>query len=92
MSVSQSAEGAKGKAKVLLLDDHPVIREGLIQILSKEPDLEVCAEAGNCREALHLSVKTIETYRMHIKDKLGLPDATALRQRAIQWRQERDLL
>lgn len=34
---------------------------------------------------LILSVKTIETYRAHIKDKLHLDDATALRQFAIQW-------
>jgi len=34
---------------------------------------------------LHLSVKTIETYRDHIKRKLGLKDATELLQYAIQW-------
>jgi DNA-binding NarL/FixJ family response regulator len=212
-----------GKAKLLLVDDHPIIREGLIQILSAEPDLEVCGETGDAREAvliaqslqpdlavidlslaeasgldllkdirirspktsilvlsmhdeelyaerviragargyvmkgerskvlleavrkvlaggiylseaissrlleklvtraprtaspldalsdrelrvfqligkglgpaqiaeaLHLSVKTIETYRAHIKEKLGLPDAAALRHKAIQWLQE----
>ena len=36
-------------------------------------------------ERLHLSVKTIETYRAHIKDKLNLADAAELRQYAIQW-------
>jgi DNA-binding NarL/FixJ family response regulator len=36
-------------------------------------------------EQLHLSVKTIETYRTHIKDKLDLIDANALRRYAIQW-------
>lgn len=34
---------------------------------------------------LHLSVKTIETYRAHIKDKLNLADAAELLQYAIQW-------
>jgi len=34
---------------------------------------------------LHLSVKTIETYRDHIKRKLVLKDATELLQHAIQW-------
>lgn len=38
-------------------------------------------------EKLHLSVKTIETYRAHIKRKLNLPDAAALRKCAIQWAQ-----
>lgn len=36
-------------------------------------------------QRLHLSVKTIETYRSHIKRKLKLEDAAALRQCAIQW-------
>ncbi len=36
-------------------------------------------------EQLHLSVKTIETYRAHIKDKLQLRSGTELMQRAIHW-------
>ena len=36
-------------------------------------------------ERLHLSVKTIETYRAHIKDKLNLADAAELLQYAIRW-------
>ena len=36
-------------------------------------------------ERLHLSVKTIETYRAHIKEKLNLVDAAELLQHAIQW-------
>jgi DNA-binding NarL/FixJ family response regulator len=36
-------------------------------------------------ERLHLSVKTIETYRSHIKEKLNLCDAAELLQYAIQW-------
>ena len=36
-------------------------------------------------EKLHLSVKTIETYRAHIKDKMGLQDANELLRSAIQW-------
>jgi DNA-binding NarL/FixJ family response regulator len=36
-------------------------------------------------EQLHLSVKTIETYRAHIKDKLQLRSGTELMQHAIHW-------
>lgn len=36
-------------------------------------------------EELHLSVKTIETYRAHIKDKLSLSNATELVRQAVQW-------
>lgn len=39
-------------------------------------------------KTLHLSIKTIETYRAHIKTKLGLRNATELVQRAATWVQE----
>ncbi len=35
--------------------------------------------------ALHLSIKTIETHRSHIKEKLGLKDASELVRFAIEW-------
>jgi DNA-binding CsgD family transcriptional regulator len=37
-----------------------------------------------------LSVKTIETYRAHIKEKLDLEDASALLTYAIQWINSQD--
>ncbi len=37
-------------------------------------------------EELHLSVKTVESYQAHIKDKLSLKNARELVQRAIQWK------
>ncbi len=36
-------------------------------------------------EELHISVKTVESYQAHIKDKLSLKNARELVQRAIQW-------
>jgi DNA-binding NarL/FixJ family response regulator len=42
-------------------------------------------------EKLHLSIKTIETYRAHIKEKLNLASATELLQYAIQWVSSRSL-
>ena len=36
-------------------------------------------------EQLHLSIKTIETYRAHIKEKLNLTNASELVQSAVQW-------
>ena len=38
-------------------------------------------------EELHLSIKTIESHRAHIKEKLHLKNATELVQHAIQWRE-----
>jgi len=39
------------KTRVLVIDDHPMMRQGLAQLINNEPDLRVCCEAGNAREA-----------------------------------------
>lgn len=39
-------------AKILLVDDHPIVRRGLREILAGEPDMSVCGEAGTVGEAL----------------------------------------
>jgi DNA-binding NarL/FixJ family response regulator len=41
--------------------------------------------ASKLATELHLSVKTIETYQAHIKQKLGLHSAAELRERAAHW-------
>lgn len=38
--------------RVLVADDHPVVREGLAAIIRRQPDMVVAAEATNGREAL----------------------------------------
>jgi DNA-binding NarL/FixJ family response regulator len=39
-------------AKVLIVDDHPIVREGLAQLIDQEDDLTVCGEAEGTRDAL----------------------------------------
>lgn len=40
------------KKRILIVDDHPMMREGLAQLLETETDLESCGEAGTAHEAL----------------------------------------
>lgn len=40
------------KAKVLIVDDHPIVRQGLTQLLNGEADLVVCGEAETARRAM----------------------------------------
>ena len=51
---SAKVKTAKGnsKAKVLVVDDHPIVRQGLVQMIGHESDLEVCSEAESVADAL----------------------------------------
>ena len=40
--------------RILLVDDHPISRDGIAGLISRQDDLEVCGEAGSTREALDL--------------------------------------
>ena len=45
------------KTRLLILDDHPMMREGLAQLINNEPDLAVCGQAGTGVEGLELVAK-----------------------------------
>src|SRR6266542_5471772 len=47
----------KPKTRVLLVDDHPVLRKGLAQLVNQDPHLVVCGEADDAPKA----IKAIET-------------------------------
>lgn len=40
--------------RIMIVDDHPIVRDGLAGIVAREPDLEIVAEASNGDEALAL--------------------------------------
>ena len=50
--MSRQPEAAK--ATVVLVEDHPMFRERLAELINKEPDLEVCGEADNIRDGFDL--------------------------------------
>ncbi|MCA9247050.1 MAG: response regulator transcription factor [Planctomycetales bacterium] len=45
----------KWVARVMIVDDHALIRRGLVELIDNEPDLEVCGEAENAADALALT-------------------------------------
>jgi DNA-binding NarL/FixJ family response regulator len=47
------------KARILIVDDHPLVRERLREVIEREPDLAVCGEADDRQTAL----KLVETTR-----------------------------
>lgn len=51
------APETKGRKKILIVDDHPMMREGLRGVIAREPDMMVCGEAENAQQAAEAIVK-----------------------------------
>ena len=47
-------ESIMQRASILIVDDHPLVRSGLRELIKHEPDLEVCCEAASLQEAVEL--------------------------------------
>src|SRR5205807_2564243 len=132
MARAHTHSSTKSKYKVVLVDDHPILREGFAQIINQEPDLQVCGQQYLSRRMhermldtlygrsaaridpslelprlsdrqleifqligegrgtrqialqLHLSIKTVETHRAHIKEKLKLHSGLELIRHAVE--------
>jgi DNA-binding NarL/FixJ family response regulator len=66
-----------GKAKVFLVDDHPIVRQGLGLLINREPDLVVCGEAEDAPSALQRMVNA-QPDLMVIDISLDGPDGLEL--------------
>lgn len=44
----------KKETKILIVDDHPLLRQGIRQVIELEADLKVCGEAASANEAIDL--------------------------------------
>jgi DNA-binding NarL/FixJ family response regulator len=42
------------KKRILLVDDHPIMRQGLAQLINHEPDLSVCGEAESAKTVMEM--------------------------------------
>ena len=69
-------KAAENKMKrILIVDDHPIVREGMMQLLRSESDIEICGSVGTAREALELVPKAkpdLVLSDMTMTDRSGL--------------------
>jgi DNA-binding NarL/FixJ family response regulator len=52
MKTTSSGRAVNVKKRILIVDDHPITRYGLIQLINREPDLLVCGDAESAPQAL----------------------------------------
>ncbi|MBK1730857.1 response regulator transcription factor [Thiococcus pfennigii] len=74
MDAGQSAQ-SRGRHRILIVDDHPLVRAGIKALIDDEPDLLVCGETGSIHDTLGL-VRD-DTPDIVIVD-LSLPDGNGL--------------
>ncbi len=63
------------KVQILIVDDHPMTRDGIAQLINEQTDLEVCGQASTAAEALSL---TAEKKPQIIVLDLTLPDRNGI--------------
>jgi DNA-binding NarL/FixJ family response regulator len=52
MTLENTMRNRSGKFRVLLVDDHPLVRRGVADVIAHEGDLEICGEAADVAEAM----------------------------------------
>jgi DNA-binding NarL/FixJ family response regulator len=74
-NIKIAANAGKRIARILIVDDHPVVREGLALRISSQPDMEVCGEAADIASALQLVADTkpdVAVVDIALKDGNGI--------------------
>lgn len=67
--------GNPDRARIAIIDDHPVIRQGVRALIEREPDLTVCGEAEGRRDALLILGDTspdVAIVDLYLKEENGL--------------------
>jgi DNA-binding NarL/FixJ family response regulator len=87
--MTDSTDGEASPISILIVDDHEVVREGLISILRSEPDMVVVGQAESAEEALALLPEldptvAIVDYRLPNMDGLSLCREIAERRLRVQ--------
>src|SRR5688572_15139767 len=75
MSRKEQATSPSKRKKILLVDDHPLMRRGQADLLNREADFAVCGEGGTAKEAMEAIAKLkpdLVLVDMALPDKDGL--------------------
>jgi DNA-binding NarL/FixJ family response regulator len=59
MTAEKSFNSISRRRRIFLVDDHPLVRRGVADVIAGEPDLEICGEAGDVAEAMHELERTV---------------------------------
>ena len=72
---AQKSRGDDAKIKVLVVDDHPIVRQGIRMLVNQESDMAVCGEAESAPEALQVLQETepdVAVVDLALKESSGL--------------------
>jgi two-component system NarL family response regulator len=72
------------RVRILIADDHPVVREGLVALINRRPDMVVVAEASNGREAVEQFLRhrpDVALVDLRMPEMDGVEAITAIRQK-----------
>jgi DNA-binding NarL/FixJ family response regulator len=72
-----------GQVRVLLVDDHPIVRTGIRFVLEQDGRLRVIGEAGSGREAIHMALDTkpdVVMMDVNLPDMSGLEATRVIKQ------------
>jgi DNA-binding NarL/FixJ family response regulator len=75
MSGKKSAKAPPAKKRIVVVDDHPIMRSGVAMLINNEPGLIVCGEAENAAQAMELIAR--EKPDLVLAD-ISLPDKNGL--------------
>lgn len=73
--MAKKKSSAGKQTRVLVVDDHPIVRQGMIRLINEAPDLAVVAEGGSAEEALQAIAEhkpDIAIIDLFLKDSSGL--------------------
>ncbi len=83
--LNPSSRPSVSKARVMLVDDHPIVRQGLANLIDAESDLVVCAQTENAAEALRVLTEAhpdVVVIDISLSDRSGLDLVKDIRARA----------